>query len=481
MALINRTLKIQVAFPGWRTADLEPKKDPDTKKILEPGLWYQLMQARGELTEACNRLMTALFMVKQKALAVPTSSTKKHPNGPVPLATLAYQGLNGKWQPFGKPLYNPKGRGTSSHVLLGLEEMVVDRINEDYRKVLRGERALSNFKSVPFIFTQGFSIRPDTGLVDLPLWKGWTKDNILIVVPCKMNEGQRTIWNRIRKGEYKATEMQLVHDDKKHKWFLCVSWKGQIQEKPEGFICGVDLGMVTTAYLGFVDPKTGKALREHETINLPETSVKAWNAVDKERRERSRFNREIYDLRTGHGVTRKIRVTESLSDKKSNIVDTTVKQTASVVVKAAIAHGASTIVLEDLTGITEDKMKATAGLTSKERARARNNFLQWQQGALRTAIKNCAESSGLRVIEIDPAYTSRTCHVCGKLWKIDYRKDPTITFGRISQKWFKCDCDFEGFADWNASINIALKGLRIIRDEEIDRNLDILGVKEIAG
>ncbi len=50
---------------------------------------------------------------------------------------------------------------------------------------------------------------------------------------------------------------------------------------------------------------------------------------------------------------------------------------------------------------------------------------------------------------IDPAYTSKTCHVCG-------------TIGSRNGKHFECSsCGWSGDADFNCAGNIAFLGLRL--------------------
>ncbi|HUH70638.1 MAG TPA: zinc ribbon domain-containing protein [Mycobacterium sp.] len=52
-------------------------------------------------------------------------------------------------------------------------------------------------------------------------------------------------------------------------------------------------------------------------------------------------------------------------------------------------------------------------------------------------------------VEVDPAYSSQTCHVCG--W-VDKRN-------RRSQSEFQCGrCRFVGHADHNAALAIAARG-----------------------
>jgi len=102
----------------------------------------------------------------------------------------------------------------------------------------------------------------------------------------------------------------------------------------------------------------------------------------------------------------------------------------------AISQGASVLALE--------KLKGTQ--LSNRRFRKYN----WAFKDLLTKISYKAEDAGLKVVYVDPAYTSQRCNCCGQKSK-DNRK---------SQDWFLCSyCNYQANADVNASKNIiALSG-----------------------
>ena len=61
-----------------------------------------------------------------------------------------------------------------------------------------------------------------------------------------------------------------------------------------------------------------------------------------------------------------------------------------------------------------------------------------------------AAAGGVAFVEVDPAYTSQTCHKCGWVDKQNRR----------SQSEFECGrCGFVGHADHNAAVNIARRGV----------------------
>jgi IS605 OrfB family transposase len=96
------------------------------------------------------------------------------------------------------------------------------------------------------------------------------------------------------------------------------------------------------------------------------------------------------------------------------------------------------IALEDLQGIRE-----RAGRTVRKRHR--RMLHSWSFFQLRAFIAYKAALAGVRVVYVNPAYTSQTCSVCGHCEKAN----------RTSQSQFLCrSCGFSAHADVNAAVNI---------------------------
>ena len=74
------------------------------------------------------------------------------------------------------------------------------------------------------------------------------------------------------------------------------------------------------------------------------------------------------------------------------------------IVQEAIEQKAGVIVLEDLTNI---RKRIKAG------KRMRTRLHRWGFRQLQTFIEYKAESKGLSVLYVNPAYSSQTCSVCG--------------------------------------------------------------------
>lgn len=102
------------------------------------------------------------------------------------------------------------------------------------------------------------------------------------------------------------------------------------------------------------------------------------------------------------------------------------------IVAEAKAGGAGTIAMEDLTHI---RRRIKAG----KRIRARLHRWPWRQ--LQSFVAYKAEAAGIRVLYVDPAYTSQTCSVCGLL-------------GQRTKHRFECSCGSRQHADVNAASNL---------------------------
>jgi IS605 OrfB family transposase len=111
------------------------------------------------------------------------------------------------------------------------------------------------------------------------------------------------------------------------------------------------------------------------------------------------------------------------------------------------------IALEDLTGIREHTNQQPR---SKKERRLSNSwaFYQLRQFLVYKAIKH-----GVKVLFVDPRYTSKTCHNCNHIHPVQgesYR----------SGKTFKCGhCGWRGDADLNGSKNIAALGVSVNKPE----------------
>lgn len=102
------------------------------------------------------------------------------------------------------------------------------------------------------------------------------------------------------------------------------------------------------------------------------------------------------------------------------------------IVQEAIRQKAGVIVLEDLKNI---RKRIRAG------KRMRTRLHRWSFAQLQMFIQYKAESAGLRVVYVNPAYTSQECSLCGCL-------------GVRERHRFTCSCGNQQHSDLNASRNL---------------------------
>ena len=203
------------------------------------------------------------------------------------------------------------------------------------------------------------------------------------------------------------------------KWFLYASVEAPEASltQPAGGFLGVDLGVVNIASTSDGDRAAGARLNRYRKrqqrlrvrLQAKKTSS-ARRLLKKRRRKETRFAADI-----NHQVSKRI-VAEAQRTGRG-------------------------IAVEELTGI-----RTRVRLRKPQRAAVHS----WAFAQLGGFLRYKAKAAGVAFVEVDPAYTSQTCHACGR---VDKRN-------RRSQSEFACgQCGFVGHADHNAAINIAARGV----------------------
>ncbi|MFI2649963.1 RNA-guided endonuclease InsQ/TnpB family protein [Micromonospora fulviviridis] len=215
---------------------------------------------------------------------------------------------------------------------------------------------------------------------------------------------------------HRRGESDLVHRD--GKWFLYATCDiGDVEVKePDGFL-GVDLGIANIATVNDGTRHCGKRLNRIRHRNqrlrakLQRMGTKSAKRLLKARRRKeARFAAD-----TNHCIAKQI-VTEA----------------------ERTGYG---IALEDLTGI-RDRVRL--------RRPQRVTLHSWAFNQLDRLIAYKAARAGIRVVHVDPAYTSQACSSCGHIAKAN----------RPNQSTFRCtSCGFAEHADVNAARNIAARGV----------------------
>jgi putative transposase len=212
-------------------------------------------------------------------------------------------------------------------------------------------------------------------------------------------------------------ETDLIYRD--GKWFLYATVEAPeapLTDPANGFL-GVDMGIVNIATTSDGDRAAGARLNRYrkrqarlrQRLQAKKTSS-ARRLLQKRRRKEARFAADL-----NHQISKRI-VAEAQRTGRG-------------------------IAVEQLGGI-----RARVRLRKPQRAAVHS----WAFAQLGGFVGYKAQAAGVTFVEVDPAYTSQTCHACG--W-VDKRN-------RRSQAVFECGrCGFVGHADHNAAINIAQRGI----------------------
>ena len=188
------------------------------------------------------------------------------------------------------------------------------------------------------------------------------------------------------------------------------------QEPVNGFL-GVDLGIVNVATTSDGDRTCGsrlnryrkRQLRLRKRLQAKKTSS-ARRLLKKRRRREARFAADV-----NHQISKTI-------------------------VAEAERTGRG-IAVEELTGI-----RARVRLRKPQRA----TLHSWAFAQLDQFLTYKSQRADVVLVQVDPAYTSQTCHACGHVDKRNRRSQAVFHCGR---------CDFVGHADHNAALNIAARGV----------------------
>ena len=253
----------------------------------------------------------------------------------------------------------------------------------------------------------------------------------------KMNDKTQTaILDRCLSGEYRICGSQLVYEaagkekkgkkDKPKVWlYLCYGFEPEAPELDDSRIMGIDLGMKLPAVMAFnFNDKKYEVIDDNRILDRKIRLDKMLSISKHQCQWRC-------DGNSGHGRKKKVDVYERYSHKSHNLSMDINHQWSKYIVETAVKNKCGVIQVEDLSGI-----KAS-----------RQNFLgNWTYYDLQQKITYKAEEKGIKVIKVDPSYTSQMCPVCGYINKRN----------RSTQADFEClECGHIANADYNAARNIA--------------------------
>jgi IS605 OrfB family transposase len=267
------------------------------------------------------------------------------------------------------------------------------------------------------------------------------------------DKSQRTILERIESGEYSIGASQLVY--RKKKWFLYLTYTFESRETALDLekILGVDLGVAYVLYASTKGVYGGFSIQGREAHVRPDgrkvkTNVLEYaEQLEQQTWDRQKQARYCGEGRIGHGTRKRLEPVYQAGKRLANHRDTLNHRWSKALVEYALKTGCGTIQMEDLTGIKED-----TGFPKMLR--------HWTYYDLQQKIEYKAEEKGIKVVKVNPKYTSQRCSQCGYIDKGN----------RPDQKTFQClKCGFKHNADYNASQNLSIKNIDKIIAKELKK------------
>lgn len=285
-----------------------------------------------------------------------------------------------------------------SDIFNTLKQDVFKHFNETKKEQLRGERSLATYKRgipIPFSLMKKNVIVSEGDNYYLT----WFEETRFKLNFGKDHSNNRAIIdNCLKTNKYKlgsAAKIQL----KNKKLFLLVTV--DIPETKntiiKGKVMGVDLGVVHPAYLAVNDGPERSLIGDGDAFQ----------------KQRDVFRRRFKELQRcqltqgGHGRKHKTKATEILRGKERNWVQTENHRISREIVNLAIRWKVESIQMENLKGF---------GKNSEGEVETKHKRLlgRWSYFELQKNIEYKAQMAGIKVVYVNPAYTSQTCHVCGK-------------------------------------------------------------------
>lgn len=220
---------------------------------------------------------------------------------------------------------------------------------------------------------------------------------------------------------YIKGEADLVFKNDKFYLFQSVDIPDEIIENVEEFI-GIDFGLTDIAV-------TSDAIKHTADF------------INQYREKRQKIRSSIQSKGTT-GARRLLKRLKGKERTTGSIINHAISKS---IVKTAKEQSKG-IAIEDLTNIR---------FTAKKRGKKFKSRLgKWSFYQLRKMLEYKSKLSGVKIVVIDPAYTSKTCSKC-------------FHIGNRQNKSFKCDnCGNNMDADVNASVNIATLGAVINQPEK---------------
>jgi IS605 OrfB family transposase len=299
---------------------------------------------------------------------------------------------------------------------------------DNLKELLKGKRTLPTFK-------QGVPIPFQSQVCTI----NTTSDGVHVLkfingLYFKFNYGRdrsnnKIIVDNILNGKYKFCDSSIQIKDNKMSLLLCVD----IPEKDgsmldKNIVMGVDMGLVRPFYC---------ALSNNERYSK---EIGSFDTFTKMRMKKQKLYKELQSTnggKKGKGRNKKMKHLDNFKNNERNYVRTLNHQLTKMVVDEALKNNAGVINIENLSNF-------------KKNFAVRN----WSYFEAQQMIEYKVKKYGIEVRKVNPANTSKTCHVCGHINEnlTCDNKNKVMDDNRF---WICPECGNKLQRDFNAAINIA--------------------------
>ncbi|WP_024856115.1 RNA-guided endonuclease TnpB family protein [Ruminococcus albus] len=253
------------------------------------------------------------------------------------------------------------------------------------------------------------------------------------------DKSTRTILERCVDQIYGISASKLIYNKKKKQWFLNLVYAFEpdnANNLDPNRILGVDLGIHY--------PICASVYGDLQRFTIHGGEIEEFRRrVESRKLSLLKQGKNCGDGRIGHGVKTRNKPVYSIEDRIARFRDTVNHKYSRALIDYAVKKECGTIQMEDLSGITAES----------------DRFLKnWSYYDLQTKIEYKAKEKGIKIVYIDPKYSSQRCSKCGHIDKEN----------RKTQSSFVClKCGFEENADYNASQNIGIKDIDKIIESDL--------------
>ncbi len=280
------------------------------------------------------------------------------------------------------------------------------------------------------------------------------------------------ILERCLSGEYRMGASKIVRcknyksKDKQYKINLSYSFAPHKLGLDKTKVMGIDVNIFNPVYCAFnFNDNSHCFIADNSVLNI---KYRMTNYIHRMQKSKA----QIGNGSRGHGRQKVLKFFRKMNHHIHNLQNTKNNQWSAWVIQMALKNNCGTIAMEDLSAhkVTDNDKEDTnewrdinqLNHTGIERRLQQSTWKSlWAWYDLQQKIEYKAKRNGIKVVKVNPAYTSQECHFCHT---INAKNRPLKNDkGERDHSYFKCvKCGKTFDADFNAAKNIANRGLDIV-------------------